>query len=119
MSLGEATELYGTLQEIDVLLGKLAVKTETVKTEAGHAVGQVREVEYIFYRLTSLMSRMGLPPQIDSAIQKLQKMVLTIRMLHTAFILLESTTPYGWILGVISIGAVAITSSDYIMSIGE
>jgi hypothetical protein len=119
VSLGEVSEIYATLQEIDVMLGKMDVKIESLKVEAGHCTSEAREAEYIFYRLTSLMTRMGLPPQINQAMQKIERMILIIRMMHSAFIFLESTTPYGLILGILTIGGLAITSTDYVMNLGE
>jgi hypothetical protein len=103
MSLGEITELYSTLQEIDVMLSKIEVRTVTLKTEVGHGAGQLREFEYILYRTTALLSRMHLPKEIDSAISMLQRMIITVRILHSSMIMLESTTPYGWILAGLSL----------------
>jgi hypothetical protein len=100
---GEIQQLYSNLQEIDQLIGKLQLRTETLRTESGHAVGNLREMEYIFYRLTALFQRMHLPPNIASAISLLQHMILTVRVLHSAMIMLETSTPYGWALAGISL----------------
>jgi hypothetical protein len=112
MSSGEILQLYSTLQEISVLLNNITIKVETLRAEAGHARGDLREVEYIIYRVTSLLRRMGLPAEIDQAIDKVQKLIFAVRVLHTTIILLESTSNFGFILGIISgIGAIVTMGS--------
>lgn len=79
---------------------------ESLRADIDRAYGQLRELEYLFYRITSIMGRMGLPKDIDAAIARMQRMMLTIRMLHSTMIYLERGSPYGWALGVITaIGA--------------
>jgi len=74
-SVSELPQIISALQEIDVMIGKLEVKTETLRTKAGHAKGTLRECEYIFFRISSLLSRMGLPPEMDAAIDKMRQML--------------------------------------------
>ena len=114
MSAGEVAELYKTLQEIDVMLGHIEVKVDGIKTEAGHATGNIRELEYVLYRTLSILSRMGLPPEIDAGIAKMQRMIFTIRVLHSAmqYLTNDPTTPFGVAMGVISIGSALISMSD-------
>ena len=112
MSLGEIQQLYSNLQEIDVLLNNITAKTDKLKVEAGHARGELREVEYIFYRLTSLLGRMGLPKEIDHAIMILQRLILTIRILHSALIFMQMGTPYGVVLAAFSIMGATITAGE-------
>jgi hypothetical protein len=113
VSLGEIGELYSTLQEIDVMLGRLEVKTSTLRATTVHAIGGLREVEYLFYRLSSLLSRLGLPPEVDDAINKIQRMILMIRILHTTMIFLQTDTTYGLIMGIISGGGAVLSSIDF------
>ncbi len=110
-NLGDIQQLYSNLQQIDDLLGKVQVKTETLRTETAHASGELREIEYLFYRVTSLMGRMGLPPEMDRAIMLIQRMVLMVRMLHSAIMLMEMTTPYGLVLGLVSLASAGLTAS--------
>ena len=118
MSAGEIGEIMGALEECYVLIGKLELKMQTLKTETAHAVGGLREAEYIFYRLSSLLTRIGLPPDMQKAVQVAQHLLLTIRMLHSAIILMEASTPYGWLLAGISIattGVMAVTTGEMIV----
>jgi hypothetical protein len=73
-----------------------------IKANFGEVKGEARELEYLFYRLTSLMGRMGLPKELDQTLSGLQRMILTVRMLHSSLMMLESGTPFGLILGAIT-----------------
>lgn len=83
-----------------------------VRADTGRITTELRELEYIFYRVTSLMVRMGLSPEMTAAIQQLQKLVLTVRLLHTAFMQLQRGTPLGLIISIASLGSAAFTASD-------
>jgi hypothetical protein len=108
-SLGDVQQLYSNLQEIELFISKIQIKTETLRVESVHAVGEVRELEYVFYRVTGLMGRMGLPPEVDRAIHVLQRMILIARMLHTTIMMMEMSTPYGWILAAVTAGGLLIS----------
>ena len=107
MSIEELPGLISQLNECMALLGTVENKALTVRAEVGHVEGDLRELEYIFYRLSSLLQRMGLPKEVNDVIEKIQKMILVARIAHSALILLESSTPYGLIIGIIT-GAGAI-----------
>jgi len=67
---------------------------------------EAREVEYILYRTMSILNRLGLPPEFDEAIQKIERMIMVVRALHTTLVLLELGTPEGQIMAALSgIGA--------------
>jgi len=115
VSFGEIQQIYRMLKDIDELIRGIDVKTEELRANMGKARGEFREVEYILYRVTSLLNRMGLPPSIAQAIQKIEGMIMVTRMLHSTMILMESTTPYGWILGIISGVGAAVSGIDLTM----
>ena len=108
MSSTDLGEAFDLLQQIDVMLYNISRHAGTLKTEVGEAVGALREAEYIFYRFSSLLIKMGLPPDMQKAIQVAQRLILTIRMLHSAIMLLNTTTPYGWVVGGISLVTSAV-----------
>lgn len=101
------------------MLGKIEIKTETVRAEAGHATGAVRELEYAFYRVTSLLSRMGFPKEVQQVIQTVQKLILIVRMLHTTLIFLERGTTYGLFLGLVTLIGAGITATTLNEQISE
>lgn len=91
------------------MLFNMSLKVGTLKVEAGHAAGELREVEYILFRTISILRRMGLPENVQQAIQILAHLVLVTRLAHTAFIMMQSMTPYGWITAGISLASAGIT----------
>jgi hypothetical protein len=107
-------------QEVNMQMpSNIAEATEQVdklRANFGQARGELREMEYILYRTTSLLNRMGLPPAIDQGIQKIERMIMTIRILHSTMVLFEIGTPEGWILGLISGISAAISISDLMLS---
>jgi len=109
MSMAELPGLIAQLKECELLLDRVEVKAETVRVEVGHTRGELREAEYILFRVTSLLGRMGLPPEIDRAIYVVQKLIFTVRMLHYSMMMLEIATPYGWIMFLVGMGGMAIT----------
>jgi len=111
MSLAEASAILSTLSEVDKMLSQVEFKAQTMRTEVGHASGELREMEYILFRTVSILGRLGLPPNIDKAIMKIQQLITTIRILHSAIMLMESTSPYGWTLAAISIISAGVMAS--------
>jgi hypothetical protein len=73
-----------------------------VRADFGQATGELRELEYLLYRTFSVLSRLGLPPQIDAAIMKIERIILVIRMLHSALMYFGTGSIYGVALGVIT-----------------
>ncbi len=66
---------------------------------AAKAETQLRQVETLLYRSLALFGRLGLPENIDAAINKVERLVMVIRLLHTSAIALEAATgPVGWAL---------------------
>ncbi len=105
-------QIIALLREIDVMIGKVETKAATLRVEAGYARGELRELEYVFYRVSSVMGRMGLPPQIDKAISHIQLLLLVVRMLHSALMFLEMGTPYGWVIGITTLFGAGVAWSN-------
>jgi hypothetical protein len=85
---------------------------ETLRVETAHATGTLHEMEYLLYRTESILRRMGLSKGVAEAMAQIQRMTLLVRMLHSTFILLQSATPFGQILGVLTLmGGMATASS--------
>lgn len=113
MSIEELPGLLAQLKEAEEMLNRVEIKADTLKVEMIHVTGNLREVEYILYRVTSLMGRMGLPPEIDRAINLLQRTILVARLLHTTVKYMMMSSPEGWILAALT----TITSMITIQSI--
>jgi hypothetical protein len=117
MSMGEIQQVHEMLIKIDALLTSIETKTESVdkKTKSISGRGsELKEVEYIFYRVTSLMRRMGLPEDVNKAITTLQHAILTVRILTTAIYYLQATTPYGQLMAIVGLATFAFTVVDTI-----
>jgi hypothetical protein len=92
-------------------------QVQKLRVNMGEATGQARELEYILYRTTSMLSRLGLPPPIADGIQKIERMIMIVRMLHSTMVYFELGTPMGWVLGIIGGMSAAISASDLMLSL--
>jgi len=51
----------------------------------------------VLYGVTSILSRMGLPPNVSKAIRELMRLISTVNMLRTSLIALQAASgPVGW-----------------------
>ena len=83
----------------------------------------VRQVEGLLTRTFGFLNRLGLPPQIERAINTLQRLIMTIRILHSAVIAFESSNPLGLWRSALAVGS-AVTlmtnmTTDFSMGMGE
>ncbi len=78
----------------------------------------LREVEYILFRSLSLMGRLGLPPDIDAAINKIQRVIYLLRVMHSTMMFLSRSTWYGLALGILTGGAGIIATVDLMNDLG-
>jgi len=69
-----------------------------------------RQYERVLYRILALTQRLGLPPEAEEAIRMIQRVVMAIRMLDVSLSMLEMSTPYGIISGVIGLVGVGLTA---------
>lgn len=114
----EETEVYKSLEpifaevkmELPSNIQEATAQVDKLRANFGQCRGELREVEYILYRTVSVINRLGLPPEVDQAIQKLERLIMIIRMLHTTFALLELTTPEGQVLAAISGVGLAVSA---------
>jgi hypothetical protein len=114
----EETEIFKSLEpifaevkmELPSNIQEATAQVDKLRANFGQCRGELREVEYILYRTVSLINRLGLPPEVDQAIQKLERLIMIIRMLHTTFALLELTTAEGQVLAAISGVGLAVSA---------
>lgn len=86
--------------------------TFNLELNVERALSNVRQLESVFFRALSLAQRLGLPEDIEQGIQKVQRMVMMLRLLHTTMIMVEAATPYGWAMALISVAGVSITAAE-------
>jgi hypothetical protein len=115
----EKTDVYNSLKDIfDEMHMEMPSNMDEanrqvagLRANVGQARGELRELEYILYRTTSLMHRIGLPPEINYGIEQIQRMILMVRMLHSTLMYLQMGTPFGIVVGIISALSVGATYS--------
>lgn len=82
------------------------------------ALDNARRLDLLLYRSLALLGRLGLPENIDQAIAKVQRLVMTIRLLHTAAIALEAASgPIGWALALVGVASALLSTGDLIYDV--
>jgi len=90
-------------QEINYLM---TVDIDNAKTS-------LRQIESLLMRTLSLMRRFtGGNEDLDSAIITAQRLLTVARQLQMAFTLLMSSTPFGIVMGLVSLGTTAFMAQD-------
>jgi hypothetical protein len=74
----------------------------------------IRQYERVLYRVIALAQRLGLPPETQAMLQRLQQIVMTVRMLTVSLSLLEMSTPYGIISGAIGLVGTGLSVGELI-----
>jgi hypothetical protein len=73
----------------------------------------LRQLERLAYRALGLLQRFGLPEDVNQAVEKIQRLVMTIRLLHSAIIMLQTASgPIGWALALTAVGSAAFSIGD-------
>jgi hypothetical protein len=84
------------------------------------AYDNARRLETLFFRTLGLMRRIGLPEDISAAVYKIQRLIMVIRMAHTAILAFEAASgPIGWALAIVGISSAALSATDLVFSIGD
>jgi len=83
--------------------------TFNLELNTEQALSSIRQLEGLLYRSLALIRRLGLPEDMNQAIYEMQRMIMTIRLLHTAIILLESASgPIGWLRAGVATGTTLV-----------
>ena len=83
-----------------------------LELDTSKLVDNSRQMERVLFRALALAQRLGLPENIDSAINKIQEMVMMVRLLHGALLMVESATPYGWAMALMSVMSSSLTTAE-------
>jgi len=90
----------------------------SMEINVDQACEDIRRVQTVIYRTLGLMRRMGLPENIDIAINKIQKMIAVLNMVRLAMIALYAASgPIGWALALIGVVGTAVTAGDFLMEL--
>jgi hypothetical protein len=83
----------------------LEINTEQV-------ISNARKLETILFRLIGILQRMGLSEDITAAMMKIQRLIMIVRILHSALIAMELGNPYTAILAALGIASVSFSLTD-------
>jgi len=87
-----------------------------LEIDVSRTYDDLRKLETLLYRCTSLSRRLGLPEDINAAILRIQHMIMVIRLLHTAMVALEAASgPLGWGLAIVGGASAVVSMSDFMM----
>lgn len=94
-----------------------------INTES--TMSKLRQVEFIIFRAIGLWARMcrmlGIPEDSPMmiAIDRIQKITMLIRGLHTAVIMLNAAQgPIGWAKAGIGVGTLMLSATEFSMDVG-
>jgi hypothetical protein len=111
-SISDIQQIHGMLQEISRLLDEVDTKTDNVTTKTKTTTEGFRQLEQIAVRYLVLTRRMGLPEDVQQAVDVLMRMIITIRQLQLAASLLMLGTPYGYLMAAAGLGIIALTAAE-------
>jgi hypothetical protein len=125
MSLSETQQIYEILTQIDAILKGINLATEKLEQKAPavqRSTNEFRQLERLALRYLVLAKRLGLPPEIDNAVQQISQMIIAIRMAQRSIQALSVSMYSNPITAAIAIGGLALaalSTSDFIMGLGE
>lgn len=113
MSLAETQQIFILLTEIDRLLGRIETGTDNIQPKIEKITNSFVRLEQIILRSLVLTRRMGLPDDIGSAINDIQRMILLTNQLRLSMIALQAASgPIGWTLAGMGLAVTAFSYAD-------
>lgn len=113
-SLGDIQQTYSLLQQIYDLMNQIETKSETTEHKLQRTYNQAILLNQILQRSITLFRRMGLPPDIDSAIYKAQRLISIMNQVRLAAVALYAG-PGGVIIAGLSLLMVGLDVGDLMM----
>jgi len=97
----------------------MAVQDETVsfslEVNVEKAYEEIRKLQTVLYRTLSLMSRLGMPEDVEKGIALAQRLIATINALRLAIIALQTASgPIGWALALVGLAGAGASYVDTI-----
>lgn len=94
--------------------------TFNLELNVEQTVSELRRVEGLLFRSLGLLRRLSGNEDINAAISKIQRLVLVIRLAHSAIIALQAASgPLGWAWAITGMGAAALTAGDVIVEMNS
>jgi len=90
--------------------------TFNLELNVEQSMAEVRRLETLLFRTLGLARRLGLPEDISRQVYAIQRAIMIIRMLHSAYnLLMASTGPIGWMLGAVGFASAIVSCGDLVM----
>jgi hypothetical protein len=115
MSLSETQEIMQFLQEIMALLNNVEFKTKKLNSEmpqTSRGLATFRELERVALRYVALARRIGVPTEVEKAMDAFSKLIILITMAHMSMNMLMRGTPAGWLLGFAGVAMTALSMGN-------
>ena len=114
-SLSGIQQVFTLLQEVDRLLDVINVKATVAEqqvTRLNTAMNTFHQLERVALRYLALARRMGLPEEVNAAINTMTRLITIIRMAQLATNLLLATNPLTAIVGIPALLLTTISFGD-------
>ena len=96
-SLSDIQQIHGMLQEISKLLDEVDTKTDNVTKKTGASTESFRKLEMVALRYLTIVRQLGLPEDVNQAIQTVASLIVILRQLQmTINIIQVGMGPIGW-----------------------
>lgn len=99
-SLSDIQQMHNMLQEMDRMLSRINTGLNDAELNAQKAQAQFRQLESVALRYLVIAQRIGLPPDVNTAIQLISRMIIAVRQLEQTMILAQAALagagPIGW-----------------------
>ena len=121
MSLAETQQIFIMLTEIEQILGRIDVKAADTEEKLQRVATQTIMLQQALMKTITILRRLGLPEEINSAIIKLQRIIAIANQLRLVIYALNAAmagTPAGAILAGLGLIMVALDVGDIIMGSG-
>ena len=94
--------------------------TWALEIDVSKTMSEIRRLEILLFRILGLVRRLGLPEDIEAGIVRIQRLIMTVRLAHAAFIALHAAAgPVGWALAGVGVVSAAWTAYDVAYEMGS
>lgn len=103
------------LQEIMKLLNGVEIKTEKIQKDmpqTTRGLQTFRELERVALRYVALAQRIGVPTEVEKAMDVFSKLIILITMAHMSMNMLMRGTPAGWLMGIAGVAMTAMSMGN-------
>ena len=109
---GDIAQTYALLQKMYELMNQIEIKSKTTKKEIENTTKTFQQLEMVALRYIALSRRLGLPDDVQQAIDALARLITTIRMVQLSMNMLLASNPLTAAAGVAGLLMTALSAGD-------